>query len=106
MPDTVPSRGFCVMHLNIARHPLGTETVRLPAAEAWEEADRLAAEQAVAWWDHNPVFATREEAEEYAWLAPVETEIVAVHISPVPMSEADGWFDSFRSPWWFRVAEE
>lgn len=102
MSDTLSTGGFCVMHLQIARHPLDPDVVRMPAPDEWEAAELFAAERALTWWDHNPVFAEQADAEEYAWLAPVEAEIVAVEISPVPMDERDGWFDSFRSPHWFR----
>lgn len=103
--ESIPENGFCVMHLRLAGHPLDPDAVGTPTPEGWEAAERFAAEHAVTWWDHNPVFATRESAEEYAWLAPVETETVAVEISPVAMREEDGWFDSFRSSHWFRAVD-
>lgn len=95
--------GFCVLHLQPRRLPHDPEAVRLPAEGEWEVALAYAAERAVAWWDLNPVFPSRREAERYASLAPVETEVVPVEFTEERPDEEEGWFDSFRSPCWFRV---
>lgn len=100
------NKGFCVLHLEPIRDPLEPERVLVPDAGLWSEAERYARERAVTWWDWHPVFTTREEAEEYADLAPLRTEVVAVSYRLEPGSEEEGWFDSFRSPYWFRVAGE
>lgn len=99
-------RGYCVMHLRFARDPGEPAYVLVPGKQNWESAESYVDEHVVAWWDNNPVFATREEAERYAWLAPVETEIIPVEYSETPQSEDDGWFDSFRSPCWFRALDD
>lgn len=94
------------MHLRLARDPVDPAYVLVPDREAWSEAAAYAREHAVAWWDHNPVFSTRAEAERYTWLAPVETEIAPVEYSETQQSEEEGWFDSFRSPYWFRTCPD
>lgn len=91
------------MHLRFTRDPVDQGYVLVPDQDAWGAAEAYAREHAVAWWDHNPVFPTREEADEYAWLAPVETETTPVEYSETEKSEEEGWFDSFRSPYWFRA---
>lgn len=98
--------GYCVLHLDMMRHPTDPARVESPEAAAWLEAEAFARERALTWWDFNPVFPDRQEAERYAWLAPVNTEIVAVEFSEEEQDEAEGWFDSFRSPHWFRVIRE
>lgn len=97
------TRGFCVMHLQLARNPVDPNYVLVPDQDAWAPAEAYALEHTVAWWDHNPVFPTREEADQYAWLAPVETEIASVEYADTEQPAEDGWFDSFRSPYWFRT---
>ncbi len=95
--------GFCVLHLDPVRDPLDPERVLVPDDGLWREAEEFARRRAVTWWDRQPVFTTRGEAEEYAALAPLRTEVVPVAYRPEPGSEEEGWFDSFRSPYWFRV---
>lgn len=92
------------MHLRMAHHPLDPSLVRMPTAGEWAAAEEFAARHAATWWDLNPVFASRAEAETYAFLAPVETEIATVEYE-LDMAEEDGWFDSFRAPHWFRVID-
>lgn len=96
--------GYCVMHLRMSRHPHDPRALRVPTADDWRAAEAYAAEHAVTWWDHNPVFAWREEADAYARLAPVETEIAPVEFVADAPPDEEGWFDSFRSPHWFRLA--
>ncbi len=98
--------GYCVMHLTIPRHPADPSRLRVPTPEDWRAAEDYAADRAVTWWDHNPVFACQEEAERYALLAPVETDIAVVEYVADPPDEEEGWFDSFRSPHWFRLSPE
>lgn len=96
-------QGFCILHLGMRRDPLDPGRVLVPESEEWMDAERFAAEHAVTWWDANPVFVTREEAEGYAWLAPIETTLVAVEYTAEEVTGEEGWFDSFRSPHRFRV---
>lgn len=91
------------MHMRMAHHPLDPELVRMPEPEEWAEAMRYADDQAITWWDMNPVFATAEEAASYAEQAPVETEMAEVVFTKENRVGEDGWFDSFRSPYWFHV---
>lgn len=97
------ARGYCVMHIELARDPRHPGCVLLPEEGEWETAAAFAADRAVTWWDRNPVFAGRDDAERYARLAPVETEIVPVEYAEEAQDEREGWFDSFRAPHWFRV---
>ncbi len=99
-------RGFCVLHLDPVRDPLDPERVLVPDESLWRRAEEFAARRAVTWWDRHPVFATREEADEYASLAPLRTEVLPVAYRPEPGREEEGWFDSFRSPHWFRVTDQ
>lgn len=98
-------RGFCVLHLEPRRLPDAPDGVRLPEEGEWETALAFAAERAVTWWDRNPVFARRQDAERYARLAPVATEVLPVEYTEEERDEEEGWFDSFRSPHRFRPAD-
>lgn len=103
----MPESGYCVFHLRLRRTGRDPGTAVLPTPEDWEAAQAYAAAHALTWWDWHPVFPTRIQAEEYARLAPLETEVVAVAIREEPPAAGEeGWFDSFRSPHWFRLRAE
>ncbi len=97
------ARGYCVMHIELVRDPGAPGFILLPEEGEWETTAAFAADRAITWWDRNPVFTHRHEAEHYARLAPVETEIVPVEYTEEAQDEREGWFDSFRAPHWFRV---